>query len=220
VIIKEIQVDRERVAGVFIFISLFVILLTVVGIRMLDVKVSNLEVVQGSLYTVITDDGPVNVSREDILRIERTYSNAAITGTIVEQDRIYTTKGFIYFSALDPFYKTGLQLINSFDFGGEPVWINSNNTQATESVETPAQLKNDNLKEVQPFSYAIGTPSKLSSLVSAVIALQYLALAIGGIALMILIFPLRLEASLPVRPFMQEELDYGSSEESIGAVAK
>ncbi|MDR3542671.1 MAG: hypothetical protein P4L69_17175 [Desulfosporosinus sp.] len=217
---KEIQVDRERIAGVIIFISLFVILLTVVGIRMLDVKVSNIELVDGGLYTVVTDDGPVNVSRDDVIRIERTYTNAAITGAIIEQDRIFTTKGFIFFSSLDSFHNTGLQLINSFDFGGKLVWINSNNNQATESVETQNQLINDNLKAVQPFSYAIGTPSKLSSLLFSIIFLQYLALAIGGMALMILIFPLRLETPLPVRPFMQEESEYRSADDSIGAVAK
>ena len=103
-IIKEIQVDRERIAGIIIFFSLFVILLTMIGIRMLDVKVSNIEFVDGGLYTVVTDNGSVNISKDDILRIERTYTNAAITGTIVEQDRIYTTKGFIYFSSLDRFH--------------------------------------------------------------------------------------------------------------------
>ena len=118
-ITKEILVDRERIAGVIIFISLFVILLTMVGIRILDVKVSNIELVDSGLYTIITDYGPVNVSKDDILRIERTYTKAAITGAIVEQDRIYTTKGFIYFSSLDPFCNTGQQLINSVDFEGE-----------------------------------------------------------------------------------------------------
>ena len=79
---------------------------------------------------------------------------------------------------------------------------------------------NDNLKAVQPFSYAIGTPSKLSSLVFTVISLQYIALAVGGMALMILIFPLRMETPLPVRPFMQEEPEYRSAEDTLGAVAK
>ena len=218
---KEIQVDRERIAGVIIFISLFVILLTMIGIRILDVKLSNIELVDNGLYSVITDYGPVNVSRGDVLRIERTYTKAAITGASVEQDRIYTTKGFIYFSSLDPFCNTGLQLINSFDFGGKLVWIPPNNYQVTTaSLETPTQLMNDNLRIIQPFSYAIGTPSSLTSLVFAVISLQYLALAIVGMALMILIFPLRLVTPLPVLPFIQEEPEFSSNEETLGAVAK
>jgi len=220
VIRKEIQVDRERIAGVIIFISLFVILLTMIGIRILDVKVSNIEVVDSGLYAVITDNGPINVSRDDILRIERTYTKAAITGASIEQDRIYTTKGFIYFSSLDPFCNTGLQLINSFDFGGKLVWIPPNNQVTTASTETPTQLMNDNLLVIQPFSYAIGTPSNLSSVVFAVMNLQYLALAIGGMALMILIFPLRLASPLPIRPFIQEEPEFNSTEETLGAVAK
>ena len=219
-IIKEIQVDRERIAGAIIFISLFVILLSMVGIRLLNVKVSNIELVDRGLYTIVTDHGPVNVSRDDILRIERTYTKAAITGATVELDRIYTTKGFIYISSLDPFYNTGHQLINSVDFDGKPVWIRSNNNQATESVKTSTQLMNDNLRAIQPFSYAIGTPYKLSSILFSFISLQYLALAIGGIALIILIFPLRLETPMPARPFMQEEPEYCSTEEALGVVAK
>ncbi|MDR3601176.1 MAG: hypothetical protein P4L49_11965 [Desulfosporosinus sp.] len=219
-IFKKIQIDRERIAGVVIFISLFVILLSVLGIRLLDVKVSNVELIDRGLYTVVTDHGSVNVSRDDILRIERTYTNAAITGAPVELDRIYTTKGFIYISSLDPFYKTGLQLINSFDFEGKLVWIPSTNNQATEVVKTASQLMNDNLKLVQPFSYAIGTPSKLSTLVFSVLFLQYLALAIGGMALVVLVFPLRMETPMSARPFMQEDSEYCSTEEALGVVAK
>lgn len=219
-IIKEIQVDRERIAGVIIFVSLFVILLSMVAIRLLDVKVSNIELVDRDLYTVITDYGPVNVSGDDILRIERTFAKAAITGTTVEQDRIYTTKGFIYISSLDPFYETGHQLINSVDFWGKPVWIRSNTNQTTGEEKTPTQLLNDNLRAVQPFNYAIGTPAKLTAVIFAVISLQYLALAIGGLALIVLIFPLRLETPVPARPLIQEDPDYCSTEEALGAVAK
>ncbi|ODA42771.1 hypothetical protein [Desulfosporosinus sp. BG] len=219
-IIKEIQVDRERIAGVIIFVCLFVILLSMVAIRLLDVKVSNIELVDRDLYTIITDYGPVNVSGDDILRIERTYSKAAITGTNVEQDRIYTTKGFIYISTLDPFYKTGHQLIDSVDFWGKPVWIRSSNNQAIGAEKIPPQLLNDNLRTVQPFKYAIGTPAKLSAIIFAVISLQYLALAIGGMALMVLIFPLRLETTMPAHSLVQEDPDYCSSEEALGAVAK
>ena len=219
-VIRERQVDREYITGVIIFICIFAIILSVVSIRFLDVKVSNIELVDRGLYTVITDNGPINVSQDDILRIERTYSKVAITGSPVELDRIYTIKGFIYISSLDPFYKTGHQLINSVDFEGKPVWIRSNKSQATEFQQSWNQLLNTNLRTVQPFSYAIGTPSKLASLVFSVLSLQYLALAIGGTALVILIFPLRLVTPMSAQPFMKEDQEFSSSEEVIGAVAK
>lgn len=219
-VIRERQVDRECITGAIIFISIFVIILSVVSIRFLDVKVSNIELVDRGLYTVITDNGPINVSQDDILRIERTYTKVAITGTPVELDRIYTIKGFIFISSLDPFYKTGHQLINSVDFQGKPVWIRSNKSEATESEQSWNQLLNTNLRTVQPFTYAIGTPSKLASLVFSVLSLQYLALAIGGMALAILIFPFRLVTLMPAQPFMQEDQEYSSSEEVIEAVAK
>jgi len=191
-----------------------------VSIRFLDVNVFNIELVDRGLYTVITDNGPINVSQDDILRIEQTYTKAAITGTPVELDRIYTIKGFIYISSLDPFYKTGHQLINSVDFEGKPVWIRSNKSEATESEQSWNQLLNTNLRTVQPFSYAMGTPSKLASLVFSVLSLQYLALALGGMALVVLIFPMRLVTPMPAQPFMQEDQEDSSSEEVIEAVAK
>lgn len=219
-VIKERKLDRERISGAIVLISIAVILLSIVSIRFLDVKVSNIELVDRGLYTVITDKGPVNVSLDDILRIERSYTKAAITGTPVELDRVYTTKGFIYLSSLDPFYETGLQLINSVDFVGEPIWILSNKTGGTGAEQGLNKLRSDNLRTVQPFNYAIGTPSKRAAVVSTVLSLQYLALAIGGIALVILIFPIRLVTPMPAQPFMQEDLEYSSSEEGIGAVAK
>jgi hypothetical protein len=220
VVIKRKLIDRERLAGAIIFISLFVILLSMVGIQLLDVKVSNIELVDRGLYTIITDNGPTNISPNDILRIERTHTEAAITGIPVEKDKIFTTKGFIYFSSLDPFYKTGHQLINSVDFVGNPVWIRENNSETTGAEQTQNQLQNANLKAIQPFSYAIGTPSKLTYRVFSVLLIQYLALAIGGIAIFILIFPLRLEMPTPARPFVQQDSEYCPSEEHIGAVAK
>jgi len=219
-VIREKQIDRESIMGAIIFICIVVIVLSVASIRFLDVKVSNIELVDRGLYTVITDKGPINVSQDDILRIERTYTKAAITGTPVELDRIYTIKGFIYISSTDPFYEAGHQLINSVDFEGNPVWIRSDKTEATESAQNWSQLINTNLKTIQPFNYAIGTPFKLASLVSTVLSLQYLALAVGGIALAILIFPLRLVTPMPVQPFMQEDQEYSSTEDIIGAVAK
>jgi hypothetical protein len=219
-VIKGKQIDREFITGAIILISILVIILSVVSIRFLDVNVSNIELVDRGLYTVITDNGPINVSQDDILRIERTYTKAAITGTPVELDRIYTTKGFIYISSLDPFYKIGHQLINSVDYEGKPIWIRSNKSEATESVQSWNLLLNTNLRTVQPFSYAMGTPTNLVALVFAILSLQYLALAIGGIALAILIFPLRMAIPTPAQPFMQEDQEYSSSEEAIGAVAK
>jgi hypothetical protein len=220
VVIRDRQVDRECIMGAIITICIFVIILSVVIMRLLDVKVTNIELVDGGLYTVITDNGPINVSEDDILRIERTFPKVAITGTIVEQDRIYTTKGFIYITELDPFFNTGRKMINSVDFEGKPVWIRSDEKEATESVESGNQRLNANLKTVQPFSYAIGTPPKLISLVFSVLSLQNLAIAVGGIALVILIFPLRLATTMPAQPFMQEDQEYSSSEEVKEVVAK
>ena len=219
-VIRETQVDREFISGAIILISILVIILTVMSIRFLDVKVSNIELVDRGLYTVITDNGPINVSQDDILRIERTFTKVAITGTPVELDRIYTIKGFIYISSLDPFYKTGKQLMNSVDFEGKPVWIRSNKSEATESKQSWNKLLNTNLRTIQPFSYAIGTSSKLAALVFSVLSLQYFALAIGAMALGILIFPLRSVIPMPAQPFMQEDQAYSSSEEEIGVVAK
>lgn len=219
-VIRDRQVDRECIMGAIIIICIFVIILSVVIMRLLDVKVTNIELVDGGLYTVITDNGPINVSEDEILRIERTYPKVAITGTIVEQDRIYTTKGFIYITGLDPFYNTGRNMINSVDFEGKPVWIRSDEKEATESVESGDQRLNTNLRTVQPFSYAIGTPPKLISLVFSVLSLQNLAIAVGGMALVILIFPLRLATTMPAQPFMQEDQEYSSSEEVKEVVAK
>ena len=219
-VIREKRVDRESITGAIILICIFVIMLSVVSIRFLDVKVSNIELVDRGLYTVITDNGPINVSQDDILRIERSYTKVAITGTSVELDRIYTIKGFIYITSLDPFYQTGRQLMKSVDSDWKPVWIRSDKSEATESEQSWSQLVNTNQKTVQPFSYAIGTPSKFVSLVFLILSLQYIVLAIGGMALVILIFPMKLVAPLPAQPFKQEDPEYSSPEEVIGAVAK
>lgn len=202
-----------------ILISLFVVFVTIIGIRFLDVKISNIELVDRGLYTIITDRGPVNVGPEDILRIERTYTKAAITGAPVELDKIYTTKGFIYLSSLDAFYETGHQLINSVDFEGKPVWIRPVNTDATKS-ETLNQRLNANMQAVQPFSYAIGTPTQLVPVIFSILSLQYLALTLGGLALSILIFPLRLETPIPAHAIVQQETENRSTEEQLCAVAK
>lgn len=219
-VFRDRQVDRESISGTIILFCIGVIILSVMSIRFLDVKVSNIELVDRGLYTIITDKGPVNISPDDILRIERTYTKAAITGTPVELVRISTVKGFISISSLDEFYKTAQQLINSVDFGDKAVWINNYKSEANISEQSWNQLLNTNLKTVQPFGYAIGTPSQLASLVFSILSLQYLALAIGGVALVIFIFPLRLVAPMPAQPFKQEDQEYNSSDEIIGAVAK
>lgn len=218
-IIKQ-QMDRERIAGTVIFISLFIILLSMISIRILDVKVTNIDFVDNNLYTVITDNGPVNIDSSDILRIERTYAKAAITGAPVEMDRIFTTKGFIYFSSLDSFYNIGHQLINSVDFVGKTVWINLKTSDATQTDWTQNQLQNANLRLIQPYNYAIGTPSNLISVVSFVIFLQYMALAVGGTALFVLIFPLRLGTSSSAHSFVQQDSEIRNDEEKYGVVAK
>jgi len=218
VLFKRGQIDRERISGVLIFISLFVILMTMAGIRFLDVKVTNIELIDRGLYSIITENGPVNIGKEDILRIERTYTKSAMTGSPVELDKIYTTKGFIYLSSLDPFYKMGKELINSVDFEGKEVWIHAYNGTGSEvSID---QGQNANLKLVQPFGYAIGTSAKLVSVLFSILSLQYLALAIGGLALMILIFPLRLETSLPAQPIILQNLEYSKEDEQLDAIAK
>lgn len=214
--IKGKKIDRERIAGAIILISLFVILQSMVVIWLLDVKVSNIELVDRGLYTIITDNGPVNVGEEDILRIERTYTKAAITGTSVEIDKIYTTKGFIYISSLDPFYNTGIQLINSVDFEGKPVWIHSH----TGSEATLDQRLSANLRLVKPFSYAIGTSSKLTIVITSVLSLQYLALSIGGMALIVLIFPLRLGTKIPDHLLKRQDIEFCPDEDQIDALAK
>lgn len=215
--IKENMIDRERVAGATILISLSIILMTMLGILFLDVKVSNIELVDRGLYTIITDNGPINVSEEDILRIERTYTKAAITGTPVELDKIFTTKGFIYISSLDPFYKAGNQLINSVDYEGKPVWIHSNNTGSDVTLE---QRQKANLKLVKPFSYAIGTSSNLTIVIFSVLSLQYFALSMGGFALLVLIFPLRLKSGISEQPFKRQDLEFPLEEDQRDAVAK
>lgn len=215
--IKGRKIDRERIAGSIILISLFIILQSMIGIWLLDVKVTNIELVDRGLYTIITDNGPINVGKEDILRIERNYTKAAITGESVEIDKIYTTKGFIYISSLDPFYKTGNQLINSVDFEGKPVWIHSNSSGSDVTLN---QRHEANLKLVKPFSFAIGTSANLAIIVFSVLSLQNFALSIGGLALVVLIFPLRLEPEIPDQSVKRQDIDYCSDEDHIEALAK
>lgn len=218
VLFKRGQIDRERISGVIIFISLFVILMTLVGVRFLNVKVTNIELIDRGLYSVITDNGPVNIGKDDILRIERTSKKTGMTSSTVELFKIYTTKGFIYLSSLDPFYKMGKELINSVDLEGKPVWIH--NFNGTGSEASFDQRQNANLKLIQPFSYAIGTSAKLASVMFSILSLQYLSLAIGGLSLMLLIFPLRLETPLPAQSVILQNSEYSKEEKQLDAVAK
>lgn len=216
-LLKKGPLDRELVSGVIIFISLFGILLSMAGIKLFDVKVTNIELIDRGLYSVITDNGPVNIAKDDIMRIEKTYTKTAITGSPVEFDKIYTTKGFIYISSADPYYSIATQLINSVDFENK---ANNKPAQSTKGFEVFDQSVNGSMKLVQPFAYAIGSSAKAARMVSSILSIQYLLLAIGGFALMVLIFPLRLEASFHGRSVQISEPDYFSDEEKFDAVAK
>ena len=220
-LIKERPIDRERVSGTLIIISLVVIILSMVGIRLIDVKVSNIELVDGGLYTVITAKGPEDIDKSDILRIERTFTKASLTGAPVELDKIYTTKGFVYFTSLDPFFPIGQQLIQSVDksvdTGSQSVWIPADSVTISEVA--PNILQNANLKLVQPFSYAIGTPSNLIPILFTLIFTQYLALAVGGISIFILVFPLRIEME-ELETAVSQEAEFCSTDEHRTAVAK
>ncbi|AFM41869.1 hypothetical protein Desaci_2959 [Desulfosporosinus acidiphilus SJ4] len=217
---KERQFDRERIAGAVIILSILVIFLSMVGIKLLDVKVSNIELVDGDLYTVVTGNGPVNFSKNDILRIEYTDTKAGLTGTPIELDKIYTTKGFIYFSSIDPFYKIGQQIIQSVEDKNnlKPVWILPDKSPISGS--TTNELQNANLKLIQPFSYAIGTPGKFIPIVFALLSIQYLAFAFGGIALFVLVFPLRIDSVKYNPAASQQDPEFCANEDHIGAVAK
>lgn len=204
---KQTMVSRESIAGGIILICLSLLILTVAAVRLLDVKIENIELVDHGLYTVITDEGSVNVVPEDILRIERTYTKAAITGKLVELEKIYTEKGFIYVSSLDPFAGVARRLSNSVDFEGKPIW---------ERADT-------HWETVKPYDYVIGTPEKRIPWVFVSLSLQYLAFSIGGIALAVLIVPLRIEDAKEAkkRSTADNEQEYLNQEEKqLGAVAK
>lgn len=197
---------REHIAGLIISCCLALVIFSMMGVRFLDVRVINVEVVDNGLYTVITRNGPVNVGPNDILRIERTYTKAAITGKPIELDKIYTTKGFIYASSTDSYNGNTRKLMNSVDFYGEPIW----------------QRENTTWQSVQPYAYAIGTPTPQIPWLFALLSLQYYVLSIGGIALALLIFPFHWkykeeEAYKQLgKPYDQ---DY-RTEEQLSAVAK
>lgn len=198
-------VGRERIKGTIIFACLLVLIFTIVGIHFLDVNITNIELVDQGLYNVVTSKGSVTISPSNIIRIERTFTKAAITGVPVELDKIYTDKGFIYFSSLNPFAKAGQAIANSVDFYGLSTWARPNTT----------------LQTVQPYAYAIGTPKSSIPIIFLLVFVQYLSLTIGGITLFILISPIGLRRNhIKANNIASQESDFTSTEEEFGAVAK
>jgi len=206
---RKISVGREHVCGRVIAAALMGLFLTVVAVRLMDVRVQNIEHVDRGLFAVITDHGCINVAPEDIMRIERTYTKTAIAGTLVELDKIYTGKGFIYLSSLDKFADVGRQMINAVDYTGLPVWT------------LPGIDNGVSLTEVRRYNYAIGTPESLIPVLFFVLSLQYICLSVGALALVILIFPFRIDHRLRRAGIRSAELEYRGNEDSpLGSVAK
>lgn len=201
---KTKGINREQLMGTVTITCLIILILSVIIINLLDVKVSNIEQVDRGLYTIITNKGTTNISPDDVIRIERTFTKAAITGNSIELDKIYTTKGFIYVSSPDPFASEGRQLINSVDYEGKTIW----------------ERQKENWKSVQPFAYAIGTPVKQIPILFFSLNLQYFILSIGGIALAILIFPHRLRDNSYLSIQNLNEQEFHQEEKTFGAVAK
>ncbi|AHF06913.1 hypothetical protein [Desulfitobacterium metallireducens] len=199
---------REQIAALIIYCCIALTLFSVIGVRALEVQAINIEAVDRALYTVITQKGPVNVESNDVLRIERTYTKAAVTGAPVEIDKIYTTKGFIYSSSTDYYYENTRQLINSVDFDGLAMWERENTTW----------------QSVQPYAYAIGTPKSLIPWLFFLLSIQYYMLSIGGLALIILTFPLPWkelkEENRDKRLSKQPQEQDFSSEEQLSSAAK
>lgn len=199
---------REQIASFVIFCCIVLTLLSIIGVRALEVKVTNVEAVDRGLYTVITQKGSVNVEANDVLRIERTYNKAAVTGTPVEIDKIYTTKGFIYASSNDFYYENTHQLINSVDFEG---------------LTTIWEREGVTWQSVQPYAYSIGTPKAQIPLLFFLLSSQYYMLSIGGIALGILTFPVPWkevkETNTEQQPSKLQEQDF-CPEEQLRTAAK
>jgi len=199
------SIERERLSGITIVLSLILVIFTLISVNWVDVKVVNMELVDSGLYTIVTEKGNVNIQPENILRIERTYTKASLTGAPIELDKIYTDKGFIYLSSTDSYAEIGRELMNSVDYYGLPTW----------------ERQNTDWRTVQPYSYSIGTPTKQIPFLFFFLSLQYAALSLGGIALTVLIFPIHLkkENVLNKAPFSQLEQET-VSDEQFNAVAK
>lgn len=200
-------IGREQIAASIIYCCIAITLLSLLIVDLMGVKVNNVEAVDRGLYTVITEKGPVNVESSDVLRIERTYTKAVVTGTPIETDKIFTTKGFIYAATTDPFYQNVRQLINSVDFEGKEIWEREDITW----------------ESVKPYAYAVGTPQAQVSWLFFLLSLQYVVLSIGAIALVILIFPMPWkevkENNKEKRPGKAQEQDY-CNEEQLSSAAK
>lgn len=174
--VQDNKLGRERLSSLIIIFCLFLTVLTSIGVNYLDVKVLNIELIDRELYTIITEKGNVNIHPDNVLRIERTYTKEAFTGEPVELDKIYTDKGFVYLSSQAPYAELGKKLMDTVDYYGLPLWERSG-------------LDWNSLKK---YSYAVGTPAQQVPLLFFLISLQYAVLTIGGIALIVLVFPLRL----------------------------
>lgn len=174
---QQTTFGREKLSTLVIILSLIITIITSVGVNLLDVKINNIELIDGQLYTIITDKGNVNIIPDDILRIERSYTKEPITGESLELGKIYTSKGFIYLSSKDTYASIGQKLMKSVDSLTLPIW-----ERAGVDWET-----------VKKQRYSIGTPARYTNLLMFLLELQNTALAIGGLALVILIFPFRLD---------------------------
>ena len=171
------KLGREHLSSLVILFCIGLTILTSIGVNYLDVKVLNIELIDRQLYSVITEKGNINIHPDDVLRIERSYTKEPFTGEPIELDKIYTDKGFIYLSSQAHYADTGRKLMNSVDYYGLPLWERSD-------------IDWEHLKK---YSYSIGTPINQVPIIFFLISLQYAALTIGGIALAVLIFPLRLD---------------------------
>lgn len=172
---KESNLTREYITGKIIILCIILLLATLIGLRFLNVTISNIIYVDRGLFTVITSNGAVNITPEDILRTETTFAKAAFTGQPVELDKIYTKEGFIYFSSADPFYPAGQQLMNS----------------APDGDLSPLRHSPVDYSAIRPYTYAVGMTLKQIPLFFLFLSLQNLAIMVGGVALFVLIFPVR-----------------------------
>lgn len=173
------SVNREQICGFILIVGLSVLFLNVIGIRFLNVSVKNIKADGKGLFSIITDKGTVNISSGDIIRIVKTYTKEGIAGTPVELDKIYTNKGFAYFSSTNTYAKAGRQLVNSVDFTGQNTW------------SLPGESPAANLALAKSYNYVIDTPGHFIPVLSFLLNLEHYLLAIMAVALLLLIVPLQ-----------------------------
>ncbi|MDR3288598.1 MAG: hypothetical protein LBT22_04135 [Peptococcaceae bacterium] len=173
--------EREQICGVGMIAGIVLLALCVLGIRCLNVEVKDIQVMDNGVYAVTTEKATLDILAQDVLRIERTYSKAALTGELIELEKIYTSKGFIYLSSSDPFAASGKRLIAAVDPkpNGEDVWI------------LPGTTENENYQIIKPFDYALGTPERYISIVGILLKLQVFSLFVLSVSLLILILPIK-----------------------------